>query len=236
MRHVVLILLAIPGLVAVGLWQQWPGSERVPSRFNPFAPFNVDDPLNPVTRFKLKALDQDPQRCLTALSRARAQGAIDYMEVGSPEIGACQLHDAVRVRSTSVRFSASFLASCPLALSWVVFERQRLQPAARDIFGQDVARVDHVGSFACRNVYHRASGRRSEHATAEAFDVIGFRLKDGTRMTVAGHWRDEGPRGELLRRAFNGSCDVFGNSLGPEYNAAHRDHFHLGMRGYGLCR
>ncbi|MFC0336641.1 Uncharacterized conserved protein [Kushneria avicenniae] len=236
MRDVLLILLLIPGLIAVGLWQQWPGSARVPSQFNPFAPFNVDDPLNAVTRFKLKTLDQDPQRCLSALARARTQGAIDYVEVGSPEIGACQLHDAVRVRSTSVRFSASFLASCPLALSWVVFERQRLQPAAREISGQDVARVDHVGSFACRNVYNRASGRRSEHATAEAFDVTGFRLQDGTRMTVSGHWRDEGAKGELLRRAFNGSCDVFGNSLGPEYNAAHRDHFHLGMRGYGLCR
>ncbi|MEC8937804.1 MAG: extensin family protein, partial [Pseudomonadota bacterium] len=28
----------------------------------------------------------------------------------------------------------------------------------------------------------------------------------------------------------------FGNVLGPEYNAAHADHFHLGMRGFRLCR
>ncbi|WP_188186207.1 extensin family protein, partial [Salmonella enterica] len=24
--------------------------------------------------------------------------------------------------------------------------------------------------------------------------------------------------------------------LGPDYNAAHANHFHLGMRGYGVCR
>ncbi|EHE2712186.1 extensin, partial [Salmonella enterica] len=23
---------------------------------------------------------------------------------------------------------------------------------------------------------------------------------------------------------------------GPDYNAAHANHFHLGMRGYGVCR
>ncbi|BCB71988.1 hypothetical protein HME01_26950 [Vreelandella aquamarina] len=42
--------------------------------------------------------------------------------------------------------------------------------------------------------------------------------------------------GELLRAARDGACDTFGNVLGPEYNAAHADHFHLGMRGFRLCR
>ncbi|MBA0900712.1 extensin family protein, partial [Escherichia coli] len=25
------------------------------------------------------------------------------------------------------------------------------------------------------------------------------------------------------------------NALGPEYNAAHANHFHFGMRGQGFC-
>ena len=40
------------------------------------------------------------------------------------------------------------------------------------------------GSFACRNIYHRQQARRSEHATADALDVSGFRLADGRRVSV----------------------------------------------------
>lgn len=236
MRYFFLTSVALALLLPLWLWQQWPGAERVPAHYNPFAPLSVDDPLNVLTALKLKALDHDPARCLAALSRARDAGAVDYVEVGSPEIGQCRLDNAVRVRSTSVTFSSSFLASCPMALAWTLFERHRLQPAAREIFGAPVARVDHAGSFACRNVYGRESGRRSEHATAEALDVTGFRMAGGERASLPGDWDDGGPRGELLRRALEGSCQTFGNALGPEYNAAHADHFHLGMRGYGVCR
>ncbi|MFC0268945.1 extensin-like domain-containing protein [Kushneria aurantia] len=236
MRYLLLVILLSPALAALWLWQQWPGAERVPAQYNPFAPVNVDDPLNALTTMKLKALGSDPERCAAALARARDAGAIDYATVGSPEIGQCQLENVVRVRSTSVAFSSSFLATCPMALAWTLYERHRLQPAAREIFDAPVSRVDHVGSFACRNVYGRESGRRSEHATAEALDVTGFRFADGSRARVIADWEDGGPRGEFLHRALSESCDTFGNALGPEYNAAHRDHFHLGMRGYGICR
>lgn len=40
---------------------------------------------------------------------------------------------------------------------------------------------------------------------------------------------------KFLREAFDGACKIFGTTLGPEANAAHRDHFHLDMkeRRYG---
>lgn len=40
----------------------------------------------------------------------------------------------------------------------------------------------------------------------------------------------------MLHTLWRGGCDVFGNALGPDYNAAHASHFHLGMRGAGYCR
>ncbi|HFY2366132.1 extensin family protein, partial [Salmonella enterica subsp. enterica serovar Kentucky] len=42
--------------------------------------------------------------------------------------------------------------------------------------------------------------------------------------------------GPWLRAMLNASCHYYGNGLGPDYNAAHANHFHLGMRGYGVCR
>ena len=46
----------------------------------------------------------------------------------------------------------------------------------------------------------------------------------------------DGPDGDFLRRIRDAACTWFGTTLGPEYNALHRDHFHLQDRGYGTCR
>ncbi|MGM9092579.1 extensin family protein, partial [Campylobacter jejuni] len=59
---------------------------------------------------------------------------------------------------------------------------------------------------------------------------------DGLRIEVLEDWGDDDAQGAFLRRAQKGACDVFGTVLGPEYNAAHANHFHFGMRGFGFCR
>ena len=44
----------------------------------------------------------------------------------------------------------------------------------------------------------------------------------------------------VLRRAASlealAACRVFAAVLGPDYNAAHHDHFHLDRGGWGTCR
>jgi hypothetical protein len=40
----------------------------------------------------------------------------------------------------------------------------------------------------------------------------------------------------LLRGLEADGCRYFGSILGPDYNAAHRTHFHLQGRGFGYCR
>jgi len=65
---------------------------------------------------------------------------------------------------------------------------------------------------------------------------VGFQFEDGRQISLINDWDDAGNAGKFLRAARDGACDTFGNVLGPEYNAAHADHFHLGMRGFRLCR
>ena len=64
-------------------------------------------------------------------------------------------------------------------------------------------------------------------------------LEDGRRVSVAGDWTGEGPRGAegraFLKRIRNGACRVFSTVLTPDYNAAHRDHLHLDGADWGLC-
>jgi len=49
---------------------------------------------------------------------------------------------------------------------------------------------------------------------------------------------DTGPRAVFLRTIHNSACRIFGTTLGPEANEAHRNHFHLDMyprRRRGYC-
>jgi hypothetical protein len=76
----------------------------------------------------------------------------------------------------------------------------------------------------------------SRHATADALDVAGFVLSNGRRIAVKRDWRSEDADGLFLRDVHAGACRLFDGVLGPDYNEAHRDHFHLERGGYRVCR
>lgn len=209
------------------------GYRWLPSYYNPFMPLNLDDPPGKITQFKLRRLT--PQACGTLLSEANQKKLIQTQAMAN-SAGDCPLTDVVRVRNFGpVTLSSSFIASCPLALSSALYIHQQAQPLSKAMMGSELIRVEHLGSFACRNIYHRPDARRSEHASADALDISAFKLADGQRVTVLQGWREEKTQ-PWLRALLSASCDYYGNGLGPEYNAAHANHFHLGMRGFGLCR
>jgi hypothetical protein len=107
---------------------------------------------------------------------------------------------------------------------------------AREHLGEDIARIEHFGTYACRNIYDRAESRRSAHATASAIDIAGFRLKDGSSASVLHDWGKQTTKGRFLKDARDEACRFFGIVLSPDYNKAHANHFHLEIGGFGLCR
>ncbi|WP_435954968.1 extensin-like domain-containing protein [Dryocola sp. BD626] len=226
------ILLGLTVTALAGFWLY----ERLPAQYNPFAPLSIDDPPTLVTRYKLRQMVNNPAACLALLQQAEERRQLSFRTV--PNVaGNCPLSDVVRVQSFgNVRLSSSFLASCPLALSSTMFIHQRAVPLAQAEFGSRLTQVNHLGSYACRNIYNRPGARLSEHATADALDVSGFGFANGQQVSVLKGWNATGKGGGFLHAVFDGGCPFFGNSLGPDYNAAHANHFHLGMRGYGLCR
>ena len=65
-------------------------------------------------------------------------------------------------------------------------------------------------------------------------------LADGRRISILDDW-DGGDKQEraFLRTVQASACKRFGTVLGPDYNAAHRDHFHLergGSASGSFCR
>lgn len=230
------VLLGLAGAV-------WRGAIDIPDRLDPWAPLDVNAEPDWLTGFRLQRARTDPARCLAALSRTGMQ----YDVLPDRETGpGCGFENAVRLRAAPVRLGTQPSLSCPMALSFFMWQQHALQPAAHARFGQSVVAVAHLGSYACRNI-NKGEGdvpgaSRSRHATADAFDIAGFTLADGRRVTVLKDWphadaaSTQDPAARLLLDAHRGACVFFNGVLGPDYNAVHRNHFHLETGGYDMCR
>lgn len=229
-----LILLAVLALIVAGaLYGVRSGAIDVPPDWNPWAQLDVNAEPNFLTRHKLNRLSKSSEQCQQVLATTN----IEFERLDNKITGpACGFFNAVRVDRTSSRVSKPFSLSCRAAVSLALWERHVLVPAAQKHFRQSVATLEHFGSYSCRNVYGRANATRSQHATAEALDVAGFVLEDGQRIRVLKDWEEGGEKAAFLREVRTGACRFFDGVLSPDYNAAHRDHFHFDRGPYRACR
>jgi hypothetical protein len=122
----------------------------------------------------------------------------------------CQVDTAVRVSRVEVGLNHPAVMSCALASRLDDFEREVVQPMAVAELGHRVVRINHLGSFSCRAV--SGTSRLSEHATGRAIDVAGFRLSDGSTVSVEHDWNESGPKRLFLRRLARRACRIFRSS------------------------
>lgn len=200
---------------------------------DPWAPLNLNDPPGWATQAKLAALRNAPQECRAVLDRS------DIAFAALPPAGESECRREDRTVLTAAALTPdSPPATCPVAAGFTLWMRQGVQPAAQELLGSPVARVEHFGTYSCRRLYGRSEGAWSEHATGNAIDIAAFVLEDGRRISVLADW-DDPEEGAFLRRVRDEACAIFGTVLSPDYNAAHADHFHMDQaaRGFGgVCR
>jgi hypothetical protein len=240
LRRIVTALLIL-GLVAIGALLIYGHARRHPEDV-PWTKLDLAQPIGLFTGRKLADLVDEGPRCQAQLDRVGIRFARLPDRAAGPQ---CGYDHAVRFQpggALGIGYRPADLGtSCAVAAALALWEWHVVQPAARRHFGRDVASIDHFGSYSCRRLYGRAQGGWSEHARANAVDIAGFRLSDGRTVNIAADWRDRGARGRFLREVRDGACDLFATVLSPDYNAAHRDHFHLdqaarGAWGWRGCR
>jgi hypothetical protein len=168
-----------------------------------------------------------PEICLAQLD----QFHVRYVKETAPE-GPCTVYDSVRVSSAGVALSRPALMSCDLALKIEKFAREVVVPQAQARFHQGVAEIIHFGTYSCRG---RPGGEWSEHAKGDAIDVAGFKLADGTVISVKRDWDPPGPKRDFLRAVARGACGLFSMVLTPKTNRDHANHFHLDIGAYHGC-
>lgn len=220
------LMWSIIGVVALT------ANRAIPREHLPWKTLALVDPIGAATKIKAARTGEDPAACREVLQ----QGGVEFLEVAPRASGFCDIHDAVRMEAGMAPLSPRDAPmTCKQALAVSIWERQVVQQAAFDAFGQAVVGIDHYGSYACRRMYGQDDAPVSEHATANALDVAAFRLADGTVVSVQKDWSDAGQKGRFLHAVRDGACKVFLTTLSPDYNDAHHDHFHLDMGGLTKC-
>jgi hypothetical protein len=97
-----------------------------------------------------------------------------------------------------VEFQPAPTINCAMVAGLATWIEKTLQPAAQEVLGSPVVRVRGASGYACRNrvgtTFH--SDRLSEHAMANAVDIMGFVTADGRTIDVESKW---GPNARDIR-------------------------------------
>ena len=231
LRRLRLLLALILVLIVTAYGLSRFGYFEWPRPYDPFVLPDLDAAPNLLTPFKLKLVDSSAENCRTAFAHAGKAVAI---EPGRTDLAQCTKQDTIKLASLSMAKLREEETRCAIAARLFMWEYNVVQPVARKYFNEPVTEILHFGSYSCRNI--RGSSAASEHATANAFDIAGFRFRSGKLITLKQDWQGSQPPAEFLRDIRDGACGYFNLVLSPDYNADHYDHLHVDMGWYRSCR
>ena len=215
----------------------WAADRFVPHQHLPWKPLDTSRPLGWATKSQLLRLAVSPSETCMALARDTAGfESIPADPRDASEPCGWEVARVVYGQNDAVLAPGEANMQCPLSVATFLWLRE-VEGLARERYGAGLAKVHHMGTYSCRRQRGNGSNRWSEHAFANAWDIGAFELSDGTLVRVLTDWNgDSADHRAFLRDARNAACEVFNVTLSPDYNAAHRDHFHVDMGPYSSCR
>lgn len=159
--------------------------------------------------------------------------AIEQGECGTPApIRLLRLPDGVEIVPAAT-------VTCPAAEALGRWVLEAAGAEAEAQLGTDLVAILNGTSYECRGQNRQAGAKLSEHAFANAFDVMGFRLRKGGEIAVSAQ-AGETPEARFVAAVRGGACRYFSTVLGPGSDPAHADHLHLDLRarnrGVRLCQ
>lgn len=159
---------------------------------------------------------------------------------GDGYCGAARPFEVTAVGNGFVGMKPAATVQCQMVPALDQWVDQVVAPAAHAIYGLGVAEMKVLASYACRPMNNRWGAKLSEHGHANAVDIGGFTLTNGRYVSVLDGWRGSAADRRFLRAVHDGACGTFSTVLGPEHDAAHRNHFHLDLMprhvGKGVCK
>ena len=179
---------------------------------------------------------RETQQCFTDLQREEVRfSPLPDRDYG----GGCVVTGAVQLLDIGVPVTNLKSMRCGLARTFTDWVRYRVAPAAYQILGSELVKVESFGTYQCRGIIgngEAAARKMSEHGLANAVDISAFVLRDGRRITVEQGWHSSDPEVRRFLDVIHASaCKRFRTVLSPDYNAAHHNHLHLDMGKGPFC-
>ncbi len=216
----------------------------MPHRHLPWRPLNVEDRIGLATGTKITIIALLPSKtCQNKLAEAKnlnhslAKPKRDNKTCGYKIANDMQKAQNIKFRPNTVT------AQCPLILAGYIWLGE-VNALAEKFLGAKVKKIHHAGTYSCRRQRGNNSGAWSEHAFANAWDITGFELEDGRVVSILRDWdgnknlsrQERKARKKFLHKSRDKACRLFRVTLSPDFNAAHKDHFHLDQGPSLSCR
>jgi len=154
---------------------------------------------------------------LTCVQKLEKKGVefVELQKFGKPK---CTVKEPVRIENyPTTKLSGPVTLNCTTALNlanWL------------DEIGAN--EVEHFGSYNCRTI--RGSSIMSQHSYGSAIDIASI-----NGASILFDWANTAEKSEFLKYAGKTACNHFSNVLTPDYNQAHKDHFHLDDGHFSAC-
>ncbi len=133
-----------------------------------------------------------------------------------------------------LKFAHAITTDCAMAVTLAEWSDD-VRKAAREVYG-DNTRITEIGTgsdYQCRKVNGASTGRVSEHAFANALDIMSFKFSDGSATQLESGWNGSDKEKAFWRAVHAASCRLFMTVIGPDGDAAHRTNMHLDQGCHG---
>jgi hypothetical protein len=183
------------------------------------------------------AQSEDTDTCLARLDKlgVRAESA------PAVESGACGAPHPLRLLGLpdGLEVSPPALVTCAVAEALAQWTLEAVSAEAERHLAEAPQKILIGTSYECRGRNRQAGAKLSEHAFANAVDVMGFSFRKRPAFAVASR-AGESPEALFQAAVRAKACVYFTTVLGPGSDPAHADHLHLDMRerrpGVRICQ
>ena len=155
--------------------------------------------------------------------------------------GACGAAEPLRILGLAdgLEIAPHAVMVCPVAEALAQWAAKAVVPAAREHLDAVPTAIAVGTSYECRGRNRRPGAKLSEHAFANALDVMSFAFEKRASVVVRFHAEDT-PEARYQAAIREKACTHFTTVLGPGSDETHADHLHLDLRarkgGFRLCQ